>query len=65
MIMSPYYVNREDEAVWCFTAMSKGGAYVIAKRYRDKMGSEIVEEPMQREDEVWVVMVSNPFMKDA
>jgi hypothetical protein len=64
MIMdTPYYVNREDEPVWCITAMTKGGAWVLAKRYRDKMGSTILEEPMEREDSIWVVMVSNPFME--
>jgi hypothetical protein len=66
MIMdTPYYVNGEDDSVWCITAMTKGGAWVLAKRYRDKMGSEIVEEPMEREDSIWVVMVSNPFMHGA
>lgn len=55
-------VNREDEPVWCFTAFTKGGAYVLAKRYRDKVGCEIVEEPMERDDGVWVFMVTNPFM---
>lgn len=60
---TPYYVNGEDEPVWCITAMTKGGAWVLAKRYRDKMGSTILEEPMEREDSIWVVMVSNPFME--
>lgn len=60
---SPYYENSEDEAVWLITAMTKSGAAVLAKRYRDKLGATILEEPMQREDEVWVVMVTNPFMK--
>lgn len=60
-----YYVNSMDEPVWVFTAFTKGGAWVLAKRYRDKLGSTIVEEPMQRDDEVWVVMVSNPFMDRA
>lgn len=60
---SPYYVNQEDEAIWCFTAMTKGGAWVLAKRYRDKLGCEIIEEPMERDDELWVFMVSNPFLQ--
>jgi hypothetical protein len=37
---------------------------VLAKRYV-KMGSTIVEEPMEREDSVWVVMVTNPFLDAA
>lgn len=61
---SPYYVNREDDPIWCITAMTKGGAWVLAKRYV-KMGSQIVEEPMERDDSIWVVMVSNPFMDAA
>lgn len=60
-----FYVNSMDEPIWCFTAFTKGGAYVLMKRYRDKVGSEIVEEPMERDDGVWVFMVTNPFMKDA
>jgi hypothetical protein len=59
-----YYVNGEDEPIWCITAMTKGGAWVLAKRYV-KMGSSIVEEPMEREDSVWVVMVTNPFLDAA
>lgn len=56
-------VNREDEAVWCFSAFTKGGAYVLAKRYRDKLGCEIIEEPMECDNGMWVFMVSNPFLK--
>ena len=56
-------VNRDEEPVWCFSAFTKGGAYVLAKRYRDKLGSEIIEEPMLRDDGMWVFMVSNPFLK--
>ena len=62
IMASHFYVNRDDEAVWCFSAFTKGGAYVLAKRYRDKLGCEIIEEPMERDDSMWVVMVSNPFM---
>lgn len=61
---SPYYVNREDELIWCITAMTKGGAWVLAKRYV-KMGSTIVEEPIERDDSIWVVMVTNPFLDAA
>jgi hypothetical protein len=59
---SPYYVNDENEPIWCITAMTKGGAWVLAKQYV-KMGSTLVEEPMERDDEVWVFMVTNPLMK--
>jgi hypothetical protein len=58
---SPYYVNGEHEPIWCITAMTKGGAWVLAKQYV-KMGSKLVEEPMERDDSVWVVMVTNPWM---
>jgi hypothetical protein len=61
---SPYYVNGEDEPIWCITAMTKGGAWVLAKQYV-KMGSKLVEEPMERDDSVWVVMVTNPFLDAA
>jgi|688.fasta_scaffold1184060_1 hypothetical protein len=59
-----YYVNGEDEPIWCITAMTKGGAWVLAKQYV-KMGSKLVEEPMERDDSVWVVMVTNPFLDAA
>jgi hypothetical protein len=52
-----------DEPIWLFTAFTRGGAFVLAKRYRDKLGCEIIEEPMERDDGMWVFMVSNPFMK--
>lgn len=60
---TPYYVNRDDEPIWTFTAFTKGGAWVLAKRYRDKLGCEIVEEPMLRDDSMWVFMVTNPMLK--
>jgi hypothetical protein len=59
---TPYYVNAIDDPVWLFTAFTKGGAWVLAKRYRDKIGCEILEEPMLRDDDLWVFMVSNPWM---
>jgi hypothetical protein len=62
---SPYYVNRNEDPIWCFTAMTKGGAWVLAKRYRDKVGCEIIEEPMLRDDDLWVFMVSNPMFEEA
>ena len=52
----------EDELILVFTAFTKGGAYVLAKRYRDKLGCTIVEEPMERDDSMWVFMVTNPFI---
>lgn len=60
---SPYYINREDEPIWCFTAFTKGGAWVLIKRYV-KMGSTLVEEPILRDDDVWVFMVTNPLRPD-
>jgi hypothetical protein len=45
--------------------MTKGGAWVLAKRYRDKVGCEIIEEPMLRDDDLWVFMVSNPMFEEA
>ena len=62
---SPYYDNDMNEPIWCFTAFTKGGAWVLAKTYRDKIGSSIVEEPMERDDGLWVFMVSNPFLTHA
>lgn len=60
---SPYYNNDENEPIWTFTAFTRVGAFVLAKRYRDKLGSEIVEEPFEREDGLWVFMVTNPFLE--
>lgn len=62
---SPYYENDMNEPIWCFTAFTKGGAWVLAKRYRDKIGSTIIEEPMERDDGLWVFMVSNPYVPHA
>ena len=58
-----FYVNSMDEPIWLFTAFTKGGAWVLMKRYRDKAGCEIIEEPMERDDGMWVFMVTNPFMQ--
>lgn len=61
--MSVYYNNNENEPIWTFTAFTRGGAFVLAKRYRDKLGSQIIEEPFERKDGMWVFMVTNPFLK--
>lgn len=64
MKKSPYYNNDENEPIWTFTAFTRGGAFVLAKTYRDKIGSMIVEEPFEREDGMWVFMVTNPFLEN-
>ena len=56
-------IKDNDDLILVLSAFTKGGAYVLMKRYRDKMGAEIVEEPMEREDSMWVFMVSNPFVE--
>ena len=56
-----HYENQENELIWTFAAYTRGGAFVLAKTYRDKLGSEIVEEPFERDDGMWVFMVTNPF----
>ena len=55
----------EDDLILVLSAFTKSGAYVLMKRYRDKMGAEILEEPMERDDSMWVFMVSNPFVDRA
>lgn len=53
---------KDDDMILVLSAFTKGGAYVLMKRYRDKMGAKIVEEPMLRDDSMWVFMVTNPFV---
>ena len=56
---------KDEDLVLVLSAFTKSGAYVLMKRYRDKMGAEILEEPMERDDSMWVFMVSNPFVDRA
>jgi hypothetical protein len=60
---SVYYNNDENEPIWMFTAFTRSGAFVLAKTYRNKLGSEIIEEPFEREDGMWVFMVTNPWFE--
>lgn len=60
---TPYYNNDADEPIWMYTSMSRAGAVQIAKTMRDKLGCTILEQPILRDDEVWVVMFTNPWMK--
>lgn len=60
---SPYYVNSEDDPIWCVSAFTKAGAWVLVRTYCKKMGCTLVEEPMERDDGMWMFMVSNPFME--
>lgn len=53
---------KDEDLILVLSAFTKGGAYVLMKRYRDKMGAEVVEEPMERDDSMWVFMVTNPFV---
>ena len=54
---------KDEDLVLVLSAFTRGGAFVLLKRYRDKLGAMVLEEPMQREDEMWVFMVSNPFVE--
>lgn len=56
---------KDEDMILVLSAFTKSGAYVLMKRYRDKMGAEVVEEPMLRDDSMWVFMVTNPFMDHA
>jgi hypothetical protein len=60
--MAKHIEVKDEDLVLVLSAFTKGGAYVLMKRYRDKMGCEILEEPMERDDSMWVFMVSNPFV---
>lgn len=56
-------IKDNDDLILVLSAFTKGGAYVLMKRYRDKIGAEVIEEPMLRDDSMWVFMVSNPFVE--
>lgn len=56
-------IKDNDDLILVLSALTKGGAYVLMKRYRDKIGAEVIEEPMLRDDSMWVFMVSNPFVE--
>lgn len=55
---------KDDDMILVLSAFTKGGAWVLMKRYIG-MGAKVVEEPMLRDDTMWVFMVSNPFMDRA
>ena len=59
---SPYYVNDENEPVWMYTARTQMGAVHMAKTLVKKLGVKILEQPMERDDELWVIMFTNPWM---
>ncbi len=59
---SPYYVNSDDEPVWMYTARTRAGAYQMARTLQKHLGVKILEEPMERDDELWVIMFTNPWM---
>ena len=63
--MAKHIKVKDEDLVLVLSAFTKSGAYVLMKRYRDKMGAEILEEPMERDDSMWVFMVSNPFVDRA
>lgn len=62
-MQSPYYDNDMDEPVWLYTSMSRSGAIQMAKTLIAKMGVTVLEQPMQRDDGLWVIMFTNPFMR--
>ena len=63
--MAKHIKVKDEDLVLVLSAFTKSGAYVLMKRYRDKMCAEILEEPMERDDSMWVFMVSNPFVDRA
>lgn len=58
-----YYDNDLNDPIWLYTARTKAGAYRHAKTLKEKLGVTILEHPMERHDELWVIMFTNPFMK--
>lgn len=61
---SPYYNNKLEESVWMYTTMSRAGAIQLAKTMQKKFNCKILEQPMQREDGCWVIMFTNPLLKN-
>jgi len=61
---SPYYNNDMNDAVWLYTSFSRAGAVQIAKTMRDKFGCVLLEQPMEREDGMWITMFTNPFLRE-
>jgi len=54
--------NSKDDPIWTYETMTYNGAVTLAKTVRDKMGCKLLEKPIQRDDGMWVIMFSNPFM---
>ena len=57
------YENDADEEIWTMSAMTRGGAFGLAKTMKDKFGVEVLEKPFERDDGVWVFMITNPLKK--
>lgn len=44
-----------------YSAFTEHGARNIAKVLASKLSMELLDGPMQREDGLWIIMVTNPF----
>jgi hypothetical protein len=55
------YDNQLDSDVWLRTAMTKSGAYSLAKTYQTKFKATVLEKPFLSEDGFWVFLISNPL----
>jgi len=56
--------NKMDDPIWCYSAFSKIGAITLAKTMQSKFGCEVFEQPILRDDSMWVIMFSNPLIKN-
>jgi len=59
------YNNKRDDPIWCYSAFSKIGAITLAKTMQNKFGCTLFEQPILRDDGMWVIMFSNPLMKES
>lgn len=58
------YNNKREDPIWCYSTFTRSGAITLAKTMQSKFGCEVFEQPILRDDSMWVIMFSNPLMKD-
>jgi len=59
------YNNKREDPIWCYSTFTRSGAIGLANLMKEKFGCKLFEQPILRDDGMWMIMFSNPLMKES
>jgi hypothetical protein len=63
-MMSKFYHSNNGTPVYIYSAFTKSGAYVLAKRYQNLLKAVIIEPPFYDDDKKLWCFIVEPIWND-